>query len=287
MKLKLVGVVGAGLMGRGVAQSLAESGHQVLLVDISDTALERARTTLHKQLRFRGLLAKDAPRETAAAVLGRIDFTTDNRRLSDADFVIENVTERWAVKREVFGLIDTICPAHCIFASNTSAIPITRIASATKRPGQVIGTHFMNPVPLKDTVEVIRGDHTTDETLHATIELLKTMGKQAIVVGDAPGFVSNRVLMLAINEAIFLLQEKVAPAREIDRIFKACLGHTMGPLETADLIGLDTILMSIEVLRESFQSTKYSPCPLLKEMVDAGLHGQKSGRGFYRYPSAE
>ncbi len=145
----------------------------------------------------------------------------------------------------------------------------------------------MNPVPLKDTVEVIRGDHTTDETLHATVGLLTAMGKQAIVVGDSPGFVSNRVLMLAINEAIFLLQEKVAGAREIDRIFKACLGHTMGPLETADLIGLDTILMSIEVLRESFQNTKYSPCPLLKEMVDAGLHGQKSGRGFYRYPTAE
>lgn len=287
MKVKLVGVVGAGLMGRGVAQSLAESGHQVLLVDISDSALERARSTLRKQLRFRGLLAKDAPQETVEAVLGRIDFTTDNRRLRDCDFVIENVPERWAVKREVFGLIDTACPAHCIFASNTSAIPITRIASATKRPGQVIGTHFMNPVPLKDTVEVIRGDHTTDETLHATVGLLKAMGKQAIVVGDSPGFVSNRVLMLAINEAIFLLQEKVAPAREIDRIFKACLGHKMGPLETADLIGLDTILMSIEVLRESFQNTKYSPCPLLKEMVDAGLHGQKSGRGFYSYPSVE
>ena len=170
-----------------------------------------------------------------------------------------------------------------MFAANTSAIPITRIASLTRRPARVIGMHFMNPVPLKPVVEVIRGYYTADETVALAQGLLAGMGKEGVVVNDSPGFVSNRVLMLTINEAIFLLHEGVAAAEDVDKIFKGCFGHKMGPLETADLIGLDTILLSIEVLYESFNDSKYRPCPLLKKMVDAGLYGQKSGQGFYTY----
>jgi 3-hydroxybutyryl-CoA dehydrogenase len=199
-------------------------------------------------------------------------------------FVIENVTEKWEIKQKVYVQLDAICPKPCIFAANTSAIPITRLASVTRRAPKVIGMHFMNPVPLKPMVEVIRGVHTSDETVETAKNFLAQMGKECIIVNDSPGFVSNRVLMLAINEAIYLLQEQVASAEDVDRIFKTCFGHKMGPLETADLIGLDTVLYSIKVLYESFNDSKYRPCPLLKKMVDAGLYGQKSGQGFYTYP---
>nr|MDP9121404.1 3-hydroxyacyl-CoA dehydrogenase family protein [Acidobacteriota bacterium] len=172
---------------------------------------------------------------------------------------------------------------NCLLASNTSSISITRLAASTDRPGQVLGMHFMNPVPMKPMVEVIRGHHTTDETLRTARQLLTQMGKDCIVVNDSPGFVSNRVLMLTVNEAVFLVADGVATAEQIDQLFKTCFGHKMGPLETADLIGLDTILYSIEVLYESFNDSKYRPCPLLKKMVDAGLHGRKNGKGFYDY----
>jgi len=175
------------------------------------------------------------------------------------------------------------CPPRTIFSSNTSAIPITRLAQVTKRPSQVIGTHFMNPVPLKPVVEVIRGFHTSNETIQATLDLLASMGKEGVLVNDSPGFVSNRVLMLTVNEAIFLLQDQVATAEDIDHIFRSCFGHKMGPLETADLIGLDTILYSLEVLYENFNDPKFRPSPLLRKLVAAGLHGRKSGRGFYSY----
>jgi 3-hydroxybutyryl-CoA dehydrogenase len=203
--------------------------------------------------------------------------------LDSADFVVENVTEKWDIKKEVYAQLDAICPERTVFAANTSAIPITRIASATKRAKNVIGMHFMNPVPMKSMVEVIRGYHTSDATIEIAKSFLAQMGKECIIVNDSPGFVSNRVLMLTINEAIFLLQERVASASDVDKIFKTCFGHKMGPLETADLIGLDTILLSIEVLYESFQDSKYRPCPLLKQMVEAGLYGQKSKQGFYVY----
>lgn len=285
MNKSLIGVVGAGVMGVGVAQSLAQAGHRVILLDISDELLKRARGEIEKNIRFQRFFSKTREQESVEGIVDRIRFTTEYAPFADADFVIENVTEKWEIKKKVHEQLDAICPAHCVFAANTSAISITRIGSATKRPEKVIGMHFMNPVPMKPMVEVIRGYHTSQETIATAKELLATMGKECVVVNDMPGFVSNRVLMLTVNEAIFLVQDQVASAEEIDKIFKSCFGHKMGPLETADLIGLDTILCSIEVLYESFNDSKYRPCPLLKKMVDAGLHGRKSGQGFYTYNS--
>ncbi|AKT41196.1 3-hydroxyacyl-CoA dehydrogenase family protein [Chondromyces crocatus] len=287
MSIATVGVIGAGVMGVGVAQDLAQHGVEVILLDVTDAVLERARSQIRQSIRFQGLFGKGGRAHKPDDVLGKIAFSTDTKLLERADFVIENVTEKWELKRGVYADIDPICPSHCVFAANTSAIPITRIASLTKRADRVVGMHFMNPVPMKSVVEVIRGHHTTEETLGIARGLLSQMGKEGIVVNDAPGFVSNRVLMLTINEAVFLLQDQVAGAEQVDRIFKSCFGHKMGPLETADLIGLDTILYSIEVLHESFGDSKYRPCPLLKKMVDAGLHGRKSGRGFYSYDVRE
>ena len=283
MDIQIVGVIGAGVMGSGVAQNLAQTGHQVILTDISDEILERTTSEITRNLRFQGFLKKDADAEDPDEVLKRITFTTDDRLLEKADFVVENVVEKWEIKKDVYSRIDEICPEHCVFAANTSAISITRIGSATKRPGKVIGMHFMNPVPMKKTVEVIRGYHTSEETIEIGKTFLTQMGKEGILVNDSPGFVSNRVLMLTINEAIFLVQDQVASAEDVDQIFKSCFGHPMGPLETGDLIGLDTILYSLEVLYESFNDSKYRACPLLRKMVDAGLHGCKSGQGFYNY----
>ncbi len=283
MNISKVGVAGAGVMGVGVAQNLAQTGHQVVLVDIADSVLAQAKAEIRKNLRLYKMLNKDQITESIDAVLARITFTTDYAHFADVDFVIENVVEKWDIKKQVYAQIDPICPAHCVFAANTSAISITRIGGVTQRPDRVIGMHFMNPVPMKPVVEVIRGYHTSAETIQTAQQLLAAMGKEGIVVNDMPGFVSNRVLMLTINEAVFLVQDQVASAEEVDTIFKTCFGHKMGPLETADLIGLDTILYSIEVLYESYNDSKYRPCPLLKKMVDAGLYGRKNGRGFYTY----
>ena len=283
MNIKVVGVVGAGVMGTGVAQSLAQAGHRVILLDISEEILKRAREEIAKNIRFQRLFSKTKDQESVDAIVDRIRFTTDYAPFADADFVIENVTEKWEIKRGVHEQLDAVCPKHAVFAVNTSAFSITRVASVTKRPEKVLGMHFMNPVPMKPMVEVIRGYHTSEETIAIAKELLATMDKECVVVNDMPGFVSNRVLMLTVNEAVFLVQDQVASVEEVDKIFKSCFGHKMGPLETADLIGLDTILYSIEVLYESFNDSKYRPCPLLKKMVDAGLHGRKSGQGFYTY----
>jgi 3-hydroxybutyryl-CoA dehydrogenase len=283
MNKRTVGVVGAGVMGMGVAQNLAQKDFPVLLLDLSDETIERARTGIKQNLRFHGLLTKGQDKQDAAAVLERITFVTDYDLFKEAYFIIENVPEKWSIKSDVYQRLDSVCPPEAIYAANTSAIPITRIASATQRPANVIGIHFMNPVPLKNTVEVIRGYHTSPETIQTTQCLLSDMGKEYVMVNDSPGFVSNRVLMLTINEAIFLLHEQVASASDVDRIFRSCFGHKMGPLETADLIGLDTILYSLEVLYESFNDGKFRPCPLLKKLVAAGVHGRKSGQGFYSY----
>lgn len=283
MNIQVVGVVGAGVMGVGVAQNLAQTGYQVILVDISEAILESAEQEIKKNIRFQTLFNKEKKAGSPDEILKKITFSTNYKLLDSADFVVENVTEKWDIKKEVYAQLDAICPERTVFAANTSAIPITRIASATKRPKNVIGMHFMNPVPMKSMVEVIRGYHTSDETIEIAKSFLAQMGKECIIVNDSPGFVSNRVLMLTINEAIFLLQERVASASDVDKIFKTCFGHKMGPLETADLIGLDTILLSIEVLYESFKDSKYRPCPLLKQMVEAGLYGQKSKQGFYVY----
>lgn len=283
MNIQVVGVVGAGVMGIGVSQNLAQTGYQVILVDISEAILEGAEQEIKKNIRFQTLFNKEKKAGSPDDILKKITFSTNYKLLDSADFVVENVTEKWDIKKEVYAQLDAICPERTVFAANTSAIPITRIASATKRPKNVIGMHFMNPVPMKSMVEVIRGYHTSDATIEIAKSFLAQMGKECIIVNDSPGFVSNRVLMLTINEAIFLLQERVASASDVDKIFKTCFGHKMGPLETADLIGLDTILLSIEVLYESFKDSKYRPCPLLKQMVEAGLYGQKSKQGFYVY----
>jgi len=281
MKIQSVGVIGAGTMGIGVAQNLAQTGHQVTLIDVSPEILERAQAEIQHHLRLQNFFAISAG--NTKEIFARINFSTDYQSLDQAEFVVENATEKWEIKQHIYHQIDRICPSKTIFAANTSAMSITRFGGQTSRPDQVLGMHFMNPVPIKPMVELIRGYHTSDATIETAQEFLIQMGKDSIVVNDAPGFVTNRVMMLTINEAIFILHEGTASISEIDRLFKGCFGHKMGPLETADLIGLDTILYSIEVLHESFNDGKYRPCPLLKKMVDAGLHGCKSGRGFYNY----
>lgn len=280
--LQKIGVIGAGTMGVGVSHAFAQAGFQVTLTDISEAALDVARKKIARNTVTYRMLSPEQP-AGAPEILSRIDFTTDVKALRNADYVVENATEDWGIKEEIYREIDGICPAHCIFGVNTSAISITRVAALTQRPEQVVGTHFMNPAPLKRVVEVIRGFHTSEETVKATRDLFAGAGKDSIVVNDSPGFVTNRVMMLTVNEAICLLDEGVSTVAEIDRLFQDCFGHTMGPLETCDLIGLDTVLYSLDVLYDSFNDPKYRPSQLLKKMVNAGQHGQKSGRGFYTY----
>lgn len=284
MRFDNVGVVGAGVMGSGVAQNLAQTGHRVVLVDLADEILDDCRDTIRQNVRMGALFGKKRDgAEGPDELLKRIRFTTDYEDLADVEFLVENVVEKWPVKEEVYGKIDRICAEECVFAANTSCVSITKIGSVTHRPDKILGMHFMNPVPLKPVVEVIRGHHTSDETVEAGLEFLSQMDKEGIVVQDLPGFVSNRVLMLTINEAIWVVQDQVAEPEDVDRLFVQCFGHKMGPLATGDLIGLDTILYSLEVLYDSYNDDKFRPCPLLRKMVDAGLHGRKSGRGFFEY----
>ncbi len=283
MEIRKVGVVGAGVMGVGVAQNLAQTGHEVVLIDVTEERLQEARKEVAQALRMQSFFQKKKEGESHDTILGRIHLTTDYGDLSDVDFVVENTTEKWPIKEKVYRLMDPICPERAVFAVNTSCISITKVGAVTQRPDRIVGMHFMNPVPLKNMTEVIRGHHTSEQTLDIARQFLQGMGKDCIVVNDMPGFVSNRVLMLTINEAIFVVQDQVASAEDVDRLFKTCFGHKMGPLETGDLIGLDTILYSLDVLYESYNDSKFRPAPLLKKMVDAGLHGRKSGEGFYNY----
>lgn len=283
MNIRTIGVVGAGTIGRGVAHTFAEHGFDVVLTDMSEAQLAGARKTIADVQRLQRLYTRREVIADPAAVLDRITFGTGLELLERADFVVENVTEDWDVKHDVYLRLDQICKPDVVFAVNTSAVSITRVASVTGRPDRVLGMHFMNPVPLMPMVEVIKGFHTSEQTMAAGLELLGRIGKEGVVVADLPGFVTNRILMLTVNEAVFCVQDQVASAKDVDRIFKGCFGHKMGPLETGDLIGLDTILNSLTVLFESYRDPKYRPAPLLQKMVHAGLLGVKSGRGFYEY----
>jgi len=277
-----VGVVGAGTMGHGIAQVAATSGYRVTLVDVSAQALDRGLAAVARSLGKlvdKGKLGDD---ERAAAE-ARLGSAGELAALVDADLVVEAVVERLEVKREVFAELDRLCPPSTILSSNTSSISITRLAATTGRPDRVIGMHFMNPVPLMRLVEVIRGLATSQATYDAVEAAARRMGKTPVEVHDAPGFVSNRVLMPMINEAVFCLYEGVGVAAAIDQVMKLGMNHPMGPLALADLIGLDVCLDILRVLHDGFGDPKYRPCPLLVKMVDAGHLGRKSGRGFYSY----
>ena len=282
MGIRTFGVVGAGTMGNGIAQVAAQAGLEVTLVDIAPAALDKGLAAIDKSLErlvAKGKLAA-ADRDAARA---RIRPAASLDALAAADLVVEAVVERFEVKREVFRALDAIAPAGAILATNTSSISITRIAAQTRRPGQVIGMHFMNPVPVMQLVEIIRGLATSQATYDAIEAATRALGKTPVEVHDSPGFVSNRVLMPMINEAIYCLHEGVARPAAIDEVMKLGMNHPMGPLALADLVGLDVCLDILRVLHDGLGDPKYRPCPLLVKMVDAGYLGRKSGRGFYEY----
>ncbi|MFC3745649.1 3-hydroxyacyl-CoA dehydrogenase family protein [Paenibacillus sp. GCM10012306] len=281
--MRTIGIIGAGTMGCGVAQTFAEYGYQVVLLDISREALDKAYRNIYNISRFRLFQNAGGLSVEPEDLVARIKFTIDIHDLAEADFIVENAVENVAVKKEIYKQLDDICRPEVIFAANTSCISITQLGSYTTRPEQVIGIHFMNPVPQIAAAEVIRGFLTSEKTIKSTLELLERIHKESIVIQDSPGFVSNRISHLMMNEAIFLVQEQCAEPKDIDAIFEKCYGHKMGPLATADLIGLDTVLDSLNVLYESFQDSKFRCCPLLRKMVNANKLGVKSGEGFYKY----
>ena len=282
MEIRTIGVIGGGTMGNGIAHVAARSGLKVILHDLAEQFLDRALSTISKNL-DREVAKVRITADDKSAALSRITATTQHSKLSEADFVIEAVIEDVNTKSKVFETLDRITRSGVILASNTSSISITKIASKTKRPDKIIGMHFMNPVPLMMLVEVVRGLATTDETYQTTKELAESMGKTAVEVNDFPGFVSNRVLMPMINEAVYCVMEGVGSAEGIDSVMKLGMNHPMGPLALADLIGLDVCLDIMEVLHTGLGDSKYRPCPLLRKMVDAGHLGRKAGQGFYKY----
>jgi 3-hydroxybutyryl-CoA dehydrogenase len=281
--IRTVGVVGAGVMGSDVALDLACYGYEVVLKDISEEVLHQAKEKIKTDFRLLKLVKPQAKQLTVEDLLSRITFTTAYDDFARVQFVIENVTEEWELKKAVFTELSEVCALQTIYAVNTSCISITKVGSLMPRPENVIGMHFMNPVPMKELVEVIRGEHTSDETVACGEEFLKSFDKVPVVVNDFPGFVTNRVLMLTINECVWTVQDGVAEPKDVDKIFRLGFGHKMGPLATCDLIGLDTILNSLLVLQDSYKDPKFRPCPLLVKMVDAGYLGKKSGKGFFDY----
>ena len=282
MEIKKVGVVGAGTMGNGIAHVFAKAGYQVVLNDVDTKFLDRGYETIGKNLEREVAKGKLQAQEREAA-LGRIERTTDRKKLAGCDFIVEAATEKFEIKRELFRELDAMCRPEVILSSNTSSISITKLAAQTKRPEKVIGMHFFNPVPMMKLVEVIRGLATAQETFDATRELAVKLEKTPVEVNDAPGFVSNRVLMPLLNEAMFAVMEGVATPEAVDEVFKLGMAHPMGPLTLADFIGLDVCLDIMRVMEDGLGDPKYRPCPLLIKMVDAGWLGRKSGQGFYKY----
>jgi len=282
VQIHKVGVIGAGTMGNGIAHVLAKSGYEVMLCELAQQYLDRGLAMIRKNLE-REVAKNKITAEDSAAAITRIRGVVDRTALSECDFVIEAATEKFDIKSEIFRDIDRICRPEVILASNTSSISITKIAALTRRPDKVIGMHFFNPVPIMTLVEVIRGLATSDETYRLTKQLAEKLDKTPVEVNDAPGFVSNRVLMPLLNEAMYSVMEGVATPEAVDQVFKLGMAHPMGPLSLADFIGLDVCLDIMRVLHEGLGDPKYRPCPLLVKMVDAGWLGKKSGRGFYRY----
>jgi 3-hydroxybutyryl-CoA dehydrogenase len=282
MAIQRVGVIGAGTMGNGIAHVFGRSGYDVVLCDVEQKFLDRALAVIAKNLDREVAKAKITDAQKADA-LKRISPTTNRSALAACDFIVEAASEKLRIKSELFRDLDRICRPEVILASNTSSISITKLASATSRPQQVIGMHFFNPVPVMKLVEVVRGLATSDETFQTVRELSVKLEKTPVKVNDAPGFVSNRVLMPLLNEAMFAVMEGVATPEAVDEVFKLGMAHPMGPLALADFIGLDVCLDIMQVLQRGLGDPKYRPCPLLIKMVDAGRLGKKSGQGFYKY----
>jgi len=282
MAIKKVMVIGAGQMGSGIAQVCAQSGYDVLLNDVNEEALHKGIQNIEKHL-TRSVDKERISEQEKGDTLARLKSTTDIQDVKDCDMSIEAIVENMDVKTSVFRQLDEHAPEHAILATNTSSLPITEIAASTNRAEQVIGMHFMNPVPVMKLVEVIRGLQTSDETYAAVSDIANNLSKTSVEVNDYPGFAANRILMPMINEAIFALHEGVASVEDIDTVMKLGMNHPMGPLTLADFIGLDTCLYIMEVLHDGFGDSKYRPCPLLRKYVNAGWYGKKSGRGFYQY----
>jgi 3-hydroxybutyryl-CoA dehydrogenase len=282
MEIKTIGVAGAGQMGNGIAQVAAHSGFRVVMSDIADSLVQKGLDTISKNL---GRIVEKGkiPSQKRDEIMGRIKGTIQVKDMGEVDFVVEAAIENESLKLNIFKELDQICRKEIILSSNTSSISITKIASATQRPSQVIGMHFMNPVPVMQLVEIIRGLQTSQETFSTVKSLAEKMGKTPVEANDFPGFISNRILMPMINEAIYTLFEGVGSPEAIDTVMKLGMNHPMGPLALADLIGLDTCLAIMEVLYNGFGDSKYRPCPLLRKYVDAGYLGRKTGRGFYSY----